>query len=61
MPNTFGTLLRQLRKRAGLTQGELAAAVGYSIALISGLERANRRPDLKAVTERFVRGTGFAG
>ena len=59
MPNTFGPLLRQLRKRAGMTQGELAAAVGYSIALISGLERANRRPDLKAVTERFVVALGL--
>ena len=28
-PTTFGALLRQLRKRAGMTQGDLAAARPY--------------------------------
>ena len=27
---TFGTLLKQLRKRGGMTQRDLAAALGYS-------------------------------
>lgn len=56
---TFGDLLKQLRKRAGMTQGDLAAALGYSIALISGLEKAKRRPDLKAVMERFIPALGL--
>ncbi|MCB0121886.1 MAG: helix-turn-helix domain-containing protein, partial [Caldilineaceae bacterium] len=29
-PPTFGALLKQLRKRAGMTQRDLAAALGYS-------------------------------
>jgi transcriptional regulator with XRE-family HTH domain len=55
----FGVLLKQLRKRAGMTQGDLAAALGYSIALISSLEKAQRRPDLQAVTERFIPALGL--
>lgn len=56
---TFGVLLKQLRKRAGMTQGDLAAALGYSIALISSLEKAQRRPDLQAVTESFIPALGL--
>lgn len=57
--HTFGVLLKQLRKRAGMTQGDLAAALGYSIALISSLEKAQRRPDLQAVSERFIPALGL--
>lgn len=42
----FGTLLKQLRKRAGMTQRNLAAALGYSDSLISGLEKGQRQPDI---------------
>jgi flagellar biosynthesis GTPase FlhF len=59
LPLTFGPLLKYLRKRAGMTQGDLAAALGYSIALISSLEKAQRRPDLQAVTERFIPALGL--
>src|SRR5947209_1544560 len=38
-PSNFGTLLRELRVAAGLTQEELAAAAGVSIRGISDLER----------------------
>ena len=41
--DTFGTLLRFLRRRAGLKQRELAARVGYSEAHISRLEGGQRR------------------
>jgi DNA-binding XRE family transcriptional regulator len=34
MSPTFGDLLKQLRKRVGMTQDDLAAAIGYSRALI---------------------------
>lgn len=50
----FGTLLRHLRKRAGMTQRDLAEALGYSDSLISGLETGQRLPDVEAVRQRFV-------
>jgi predicted ATPase/transcriptional regulator with XRE-family HTH domain len=50
----FGDLLKQLRKRAGMTQGDLAAALSYSIALISALERNQRLPDVDAVIQRYI-------
>jgi predicted transcriptional regulator len=49
----FGPLLKQLRKQAGMTQRDLAAALGYSESLICNLEKAQRQPDLQAVAERF--------
>lgn len=55
----FGSLLKQLRKRAGMTQRDLAAALGYSDSLISGLEKAQRLPDLDAVTQRFIPALGL--
>ena len=56
---TFGPLLKQLRKRAGMTQADLAAAVGYSIAFISNLELNQRLPDLQMVMETFVPALGL--
>ena len=38
-PQTFGGLLRGLRKGAGLTQEELAEAAGLSLRAVSDLER----------------------
>lgn len=55
----FGTLLKYLRKQAGMTQRDLAAALGYSGSLISCLEKAQRQPDLQAVTARFVPALGL--
>jgi predicted ATPase/transcriptional regulator with XRE-family HTH domain len=46
---TFGELLRHLRKRAGLTQRDLGQAVGYSEAHIARLESGIRLPDLVVV------------
>ena len=51
---TFGALLRQLRRRAGLTQGELAALVGFSISQISLLEKDSRLPSLAMVADCFI-------
>src|SRR5687768_7563999 len=56
---TFGSLLKQLRKQAGMTQRDLAAALGYSESLISCLENAHRQPDLQAVTARFIPALGL--
>jgi len=56
---TFGLLLKQLRKRVGMTQRDLAAALGYSDSLISSLEKAQRQPDLQEVITRFVPALGL--
>lgn len=56
---TFGTLLRQLRKRAGMTQGDLAAAVGYSVSFVSDLEQNRRLPAVAVVLQQFVPALGL--
>jgi WD40 repeat protein/basic membrane lipoprotein Med (substrate-binding protein (PBP1-ABC) superfamily)/transcriptional regulator with XRE-family HTH domain len=56
---TFGDLLRFLRRRAGITQMELAIAVGYSDAQISRLEQNLRLPDIPTVEARFVPALGL--
>ena len=53
-PPSFGNLLRTLRKRVGMTQGDLAAAVGYSVSAISALEQGQRLPDVDFVVQRLV-------
>jgi len=55
----FGTLLKLLRKQAGMTQGDLAAALNCSGAQISLLEKALRQPDLEAVIMHFVPALGL--
>lgn len=55
----FGVLLKQLRKRAGMTQRELAAALDYSDSLISSLEKGQRLPDLAMVRSRFISALGL--
>src|SRR5262245_65536484 len=56
---TFGDLLRFLRRRAGLTQMELAIAVGYSNTQISRLELNERLPDIPTIEARFVSALGL--
>jgi predicted ATPase len=51
---SFGAMLRHLRRRARITQRELGIAVGYSEAHIARLEANQRRPDVAAVTGRFL-------
>ena len=51
---SFGDLLKQLRKRAGMTQSDLAAALGYSISLICALEQNRRLPELEAVLQAYL-------
>jgi len=51
---TFGDLLRQLRRRAGMTQADLAAAVGYSTSFICDLEQNRRLPTVVIVSQMFV-------
>ena len=42
---TFGDLLKYLRRRERLTQLELSIMVGYSEAQMTRLEKNQRRPD----------------
>jgi predicted ATPase/transcriptional regulator with XRE-family HTH domain len=56
---TFGDLLRRLRKRAGMTQGDLAGATGYSSSLIGALEHNRRLPDVEAVVQRYLPALGL--
>ena len=53
-PDTFGELLRYLRRRAGLTQRELGRAVGYSEGQICRLEQSQRKPDPTTVAALFL-------
>jgi non-specific serine/threonine protein kinase len=52
--DTFGDLLKHLRRRLRLTQRELSIAVGYSEAQISRLEQNQRLPDLATIAAVFV-------
>lgn len=52
--DTFGDLLKYLRRRAQLTQRELSIAVGYSEAQISRLEQDQRLPDLATIAALFI-------
>lgn len=52
--STYGDLLRFLRRRAGITQIELATAVGYSDTQISRLEQNLRLPDIPTIEARFI-------
>lgn len=52
--STFGELLAYLRKRARLTQAELARAVGYSREQIVRLEKNQRAPDRAVIAAAFI-------
>ena len=56
---TFGDLLRFLRRRVGLTQTELATAVGYGHTQISRLEQNLRLPDIPTIEARFIPALGL--
>jgi len=51
---TFGDLLKYLRRRQRLTQLEFSIAVGYSEAQIGRLEKNQRYPDLTALKALFI-------
>jgi transcriptional regulator with XRE-family HTH domain len=56
---TFGDLLKRLRKRAGMTQDDLAAATGYSRSLVAALERNHRLPDIEVVIQTYLPALGL--
>jgi LuxR family transcriptional regulator, maltose regulon positive regulatory protein len=57
--SSFGELLRYLRRRAKLSQIELAIAVGYSTAQISRLEQNQRPPNPSTLLALFVPALGL--
>jgi transcriptional regulator with XRE-family HTH domain len=59
MTPTFGDLLKQLRKRAGMTQSDLAAATGYSRTLIGALEQNARLPDVQVIRQIYLPALGL--
>jgi non-specific serine/threonine protein kinase len=59
MTSSFGAYLKHLRKRAGMTQHDLAAATGYSRSLISALEQNARLPDLETLPQTYVPALGL--
>jgi ATP/maltotriose-dependent transcriptional regulator MalT/DNA-binding XRE family transcriptional regulator len=52
--DTFGAMLKFLRRRARLTQMELGIAVGYDEAHLSRLENGQRLPDLASLAALFI-------
>lgn len=58
---TFGDLLKYLRRRAHLTQRELSIAVNYSESHISRLERNLRQPDMAALIALFIPALSLEG
>ncbi len=53
-----GATLRTLRRRAGLTQAQVAAATGISVTVVSAYERGRRQPGLDAAA-RVIAALGF--
>ena len=53
-----GTLLRQARKRAGLSQVDLASRAGITQSVISAYESGQRQPSLPALA-RLIDAAGF--
>ncbi|MCS6825994.1 MAG: helix-turn-helix domain-containing protein [Caldilinea sp.] len=56
---SFGELLKHLRRRARLTQRDLGLAVGYSEAQINRLEKGLRKPDPAVVRALFIEALGL--
>ncbi len=44
MPQRFGDLLRNKRREAGKTLGDIAKLLGISVVYLSDVERGNRKP-----------------
>src|ERR687885_762283 len=55
----FGAVLQRLRRRAGLSQQELAERAGLSLRGIADLERGARRSPYPATVRRLVEALGL--
>ena len=45
----FGTHVRTLRQKVGLSQEEVAHLAGIHVTYLSGIERGNRNPSLRNI------------
>ena len=54
-PQKTGQFIRILRKQRGLTQRELAEAIGYSRSYVTAVLNGRRAPDCLALAEAQVR------
>ncbi|MEI7893891.1 MAG: helix-turn-helix transcriptional regulator [Myxococcales bacterium] len=59
--HAFGERLRELRKTANKTLGELAAILGVSIVYVSDVERGNRPPFRAELIEKIAASLGIDG
>jgi transcriptional regulator with XRE-family HTH domain len=57
-PASAGALLRQARKRAGLSQVDLAGRAGVTQSVISAYESGRRQPSIPALA-RLIDAAGF--
>ncbi|HEX4213897.1 MAG TPA: helix-turn-helix transcriptional regulator [Candidatus Dormibacteraeota bacterium] len=57
-PPTAGSLLRDARRRAGLSQGELARRAGVAQSVVSVYESGHREASLPTIA-RLVAATGY--
>ena len=57
LASLFAANLRKRRERMELSQSELAARAGYTVSMISMLERGNRQPSFAAI-EHFAAALG---
>lgn len=55
---TSSALIREARKRAGLTQAGLAARLGSHQSVVARWESGRTRPDLETL-QRIIRAAGF--
>jgi len=53
-----GSTLRTLRRRAGLTQAQVAAVTGIPVTVLSAYERGRRQPGVDAAA-RVIAALGF--
>ncbi len=61
MPDTFGALLRRLRRDSGLSQEELAERAGLSRDAVSTLERGTRRAPYRDTVANLAAALGLEG
>lgn len=52
MPQPFGEVLRQLRREAGKTLGDIGRLLSVSAVYVSDVERGNRKPFMR---ERIIK------
>lgn len=57
---TFGERLKQFREARGLTQEQLAIAIGVAKTTVTGYERGNREPDVAKI-KKLAAALGVSG